>query len=90
MKAKRAEPFTRFAHLASHIVAGEANELPSQRRDTDEQFVRHLGTAGAQMPDSEVEINRVPEGDGRGEKDQPGGTMALVLECAVVQFAEAV
>jgi putative aminopeptidase FrvX len=42
------------------------------------------------MPDRAVEIDRVPEGDGRGEKGQPGGTMALVLECAVAQFAEAV
>ena len=42
------------------------------------------------MPDSEVEIDRVPEGDGRDKKDQPGVTMALVLECAVTQFTEAV
>jgi len=90
MKAERAELFTRFVHLASQIVAGEANVLPSQQGDTSEQFVWHLGTAGAQMPDSEVKIDRVPEGDGRGKKDQPGVTMALVLECAVAQFAEGV
>ncbi|TCQ05732.1 hypothetical protein C8J40_106255 [Sphingomonas sp. PP-CC-3A-396] len=64
--------------------------LPAQRRDMGEQFVRHLDTAGAQMPDGAVEIDRVPEGDGCREKGQPGGTMALVLECAVSQFAEAV
>lgn len=64
--------------------------VPAQRRDMGEQFVLHLDIAGAQMPDGAVEIDRVPAGDGRGEKGQPGGTMALVLECAVAQFAEAV
>ena len=39
MKAEKAEPFTRFVHLASQIVAGEANVLPSQRRDTGEHIL---------------------------------------------------
>lgn len=90
METERPEPLTGFVHLTPQIVVGEADVLPAQRRDMGEQFVQHLDTASAQMPDGAVEIDRVPEGDGCGEKGQPGGTMALVLECAVTQFAEAV
>lgn len=64
--------------------------LPAQRRDVGEQFVRHLDTAGAQMPDGAVEIEGVPERDGCSEQGQAGGTMALVLESTVAQFAEAI
>jgi hypothetical protein len=39
------------------------------------------------MPDGTIEIDGVSKGDGRGEQGQPGGTMTLVLDRAVAQFA---
>jgi hypothetical protein len=87
VEAQGPEPLAGFVDLAPEIVAGEADMLPAQRR---EQFVGHVNTAAAQMPDGTVEIDSVPKGDCRGEKGQPGGTMTLVLERAVAQFAEAV
>jgi hypothetical protein len=57
-----------------------------QRRNMGEQFVRHLNTASAQMPEGAVKIDGVPERDGCGEKGQSGSAMALVLECAVAQL----
>lgn len=62
----------------------------AQRRDVGEQFVRHLDTAGAQMPDGAVEIDGAPERDGCEEQGQAGGTIALVLEGTVAQFAKAI
>jgi hypothetical protein len=38
MEAERPEPFAGFVHLAPQIVAGEADVLPSQRRDMGEQL----------------------------------------------------
>ena len=64
--------------------------LPAQRRDVGEQLVRYRDAAAAQMPDGAVKIDGVPEDDGSGEVRQSGGAMALVLEGAVAQFAEAV
>ena len=64
--------------------------LPAQRGDVGEQLVGHVDAAAAQMTDSSVEIDGVPERHGRGDEGQAGGAMALVLEGAVAQFAEAV
>lgn len=66
MEAERPEPLAGLVHLAPQIVAGEADVLPTQWRDMGKQFVQHLDTAGAQMPDGAVEIDGVPERDGRG------------------------
>ena len=71
MEAERPEPFAGFVHLAPQIIAGEADVLSAQRRDMGKQFVRHLDTAGAQMPDGAVEIDRVPKGDGRVRRVSP-------------------
>ena len=68
MEAERPEPLAGLVHLAPQIVASEADMLPAQWRDMGKQFVQHLDTAGAQMPDGAVEIDGVPERDGRGEQ----------------------
>ena len=40
--------------------------------------------------DGAVEVDRVPEHDGCGEKVQPAGAVALLLEGTVADFAEPV
>lgn len=89
VKAERPESLAVLVHLAPKIIAGKTDMLPAQWRDVGKQFVRHLDTAAAQMPDGTVETDGVPKGDGRGEQGQPGGTMTLVLERAVAQFVHA-
>jgi hypothetical protein len=55
-----------------------------------EQGVWHVDAPVAQVTDGAVEIDCVPQDDCRDDEIEAGGAMSLVLEGAVVQFAEAV
>jgi hypothetical protein len=50
----------------------------------------HVDIAVAQVADGAFEIDGVPEDDPRHDELETGGTVPLVLEGAVTQFAEPV
>ena len=54
-----------------------------------EQFVRDDFAARAQLADCAAEIDGVPEDDGGDGEIEAGGTVALVFESPVADFAEA-
>ena len=63
--------------------------LPAERRNVLKQG-RVQRVVLLQKAGSPLEIDRVPERDCRDNKVQPAGSMALVLEGAIADFAESV
>lgn len=57
VEADRPAPLAGFVYVATELLAGEADMLPTQRGDMAEQFVWRLDAAAAQMPDGAVEID---------------------------------
>jgi hypothetical protein len=61
--------------------------LPAQRGDMGEQGVGHVDAAVTQMAGGAVEIDCVPQDDGRDDEVEAGGAVSLVLEGAVAKLA---
>lgn len=64
--------------------------LPAQRGDMGEQGVGHVGAAVTQMAGGAVEIDCVPQDDGRDDEVEAGGAVSQVLEGAIAKLAEPV
>lgn len=62
--------------------------LPAQRGDMGEQGIGDVDAALAQVAGGAVEINGVPQDDGRDDEVKTGCPVPLVLKDAVAQFAE--
>jgi hypothetical protein len=79
----------RLLGIAPHVIAGEDDVLPAQRRDVAEQVLVDRPALPAQLAIGSLQIPRVPEYDGRHQQVEPGGPKELVLEAAVAHLAEA-
>src|SRR5687767_10094268 len=55
-----------------------------------QQLLVNVLTGGAQRLDRPVQVDRVPEDDGRHHQIKAASTIALILEAAVMEFAEPV
>lgn len=81
--AQRPEPLAGFFNLAPQIVAGETDTLPAHWSNMGEQGVGHVDAVLAQVAGSAVEIDDVPQDDGRDDQVEAGCSVPLVLESAV-------
>ena len=90
MAAKRPEQTGRWLiGGAPNVVAGQADVLPSKRRDVAQQVrIDRLPLAG-QVGKRYLQIFGVPKDDGRNQQVEPRCPEELVLKRAVTNFAEA-
>ena len=87
--AQRPEPvWAKVGVGAPEVIAREVDMLPAERREVDEQRIRHRVATAMQGVQCAAEINGVPQGDGGRDQGQAAGTVLLGLGRAVAQAAE--
>src|SRR3954453_23634967 len=64
---------------APEVIAREVDMLPAERREVDEQRIRHRVATAMQGVQCAAEINGVPQGDGGREQGQAAGPVLLGL-----------
>ncbi len=64
--------------------------LPAQRRQVLQQGVINGLAVAAQGVRGPLQVDRVPEHDGRCDQVEAAGPVALLLEAAVADFAQAI
>src|SRR4051812_8069521 len=73
---------------APEVIAREVDMLPAERREVDEQRIRHRVATAMQGVQCAPEITGVPQGDGGRDQGQAAGTVLLGLGRAVARAAE--
>jgi hypothetical protein len=88
--AKQSEPV--FGHAAigmPDVVAGQVDVVSAERRQvTQESRIRR--STGLQGTDGALQINSIPKGDCDDDQVEAAGSVALVLEGPVPDFAESI
>src|SRR3954453_12980035 len=87
--AQRPEPvWAKVGVGATEVSAREADMLAAERRELDEQRIRHRVATAMQGVLRTAEINGVPQGDGGRDQRQATGTVPWGLGRAAAQAAE--
>ena len=83
-------PHAYFELLRCEVIAGQVDMLPTQRRQVPQQpFIDTMAVA-AQRVRRPLQVDRVPQHDGRRHQVEAAGLVALLLETVVADFAQAV
>jgi hypothetical protein len=69
------------------VVAIEANVLPAERGNVGEQLIRQRLALGAKLCNGTAEVDGVPKDDGGDREVEARGTVALIFEGTVPDFA---
>ena len=76
--------------LRPDVIPGQVDVLPAQRREVLEQGLIHGLAVLPDRANRPLQIDRVPEHDGRRHQIQAAGAVALVLEAPVAHLAQAI
>src|SRR3954452_47172 len=87
--AQRPEPvWAKVGVGAPEVIAREVDMLPAERREVDEQRIRHRVATAMQGVQCAAEINGVPKGDGARAQARPVGGVLVALGRAAAKAAE--
>ena len=75
---------------APQVIAGQIDVLPAERRQVLQQGVIDGMAVATHRVRCTLQINRIPQNDGRRHQVEAAGPVALLLKTAVANFAQAV